>query len=546
MNVTSRRATSRSPHERGGMRGPVSHVATRVRGAFIALLAVVAGGVLLASPAGAQLWGDPFFRPRPPRAIPQQQNPFGGFFQQQPLWQPPRPPRPSRAQMGDFSKAPPPRKVETPPTTTVVVMGDAMADWLGYGLEEAYADNPEFGVVRKIRSNSSLIRNEQRNDSYDWVQSARDLLAQEKPSFVVMLIGLSDRVSIHERPRPAAKPGQQPEKPNVPGQPAQQKPQAQQAQQKPQGQQTQQKSQSQEGEQAQQGQEAAAAQDAEGPTKPEQAAPAEPSGPVTAATHEFRSDRWGELYAKRIDDTIAALKSKGVPVLWVGLPPIRGPRSRTDLAYLNDLYRARATKAGITYVDVWDGFVDEDGNYSIRGPDYNGQIRQLRSADGVYFTKSGAVKLGHYVEREIERLITARATPVALPAPEPQQPAPSSKPGVPAPRPVAGPVIPLTGNSSASEELAGSAPRSASTDPVAARVLVRGDPAPAPVGRADDFSWPHADADDTAIIPAAVNPTPPAAAPRPSKKGPAPAQKAAPKRQGQAASNASPPAPARR
>ena len=30
-------------------------------------------------------------------------------------------------------------------------------------------------------------------------------------------------------------------------------------------------------------------------------------------------------------------------------------------------YRARAEKAGITYVDVWDGFVDDHGNYAQQG-----------------------------------------------------------------------------------------------------------------------------------------------------------------------------------
>jgi hypothetical protein len=59
---------------------------------------------------------------------------------------------------------------------------------------------------------------------------------------------------------------------------------------------------------------------------------------------------------------------KGVPVFWVGLPWIRGPRSTADVAYLNDLYRARAERAGIVYIDVWDGFVDEDGMYSNSGP----------------------------------------------------------------------------------------------------------------------------------------------------------------------------------
>ena len=47
-------------------------------------------------------------------------------------------------------------------------------------------------------------------------------------------------------------------------------------------------------------------------------------------------------------------------------------------AYLNDLYRLRAERAGITYIDVWDGFVDEAGKYSNYGPDYEGQVRRLR------------------------------------------------------------------------------------------------------------------------------------------------------------------------
>jgi hypothetical protein len=141
----------------------------------------------------------------------------------------------------------------------------------------------------------------------------------------------------------------------------------------------------------------------------------------------------------------------------------------------------------------------------------------------------------------------ARATPVALPAPEPQQQTPA-KPGVPAPRPMAGPVIPLTGANTAPEDLAGSGPqRAAPPDPTAARVLVRGEPPAAPSGRADDFSWPRAAADDASVIPAAVLPTPTPAPQRPTKKGPAkgpaPAadkDKAGPKRGGQAAEKTTP------
>ena len=121
-------------------------------------------------------------------------------------------------------------------------------------------------------------------------------------------------------------------------------------------------------------------------------------------------------------------------MIWVGLPSQRNTKSSQDSSYLNELYRSRAEKAGIAYADIWDGFVDESGGYSPQGPDYEGQIRRLRSGDGVYFTKFGARKLAHYVEREIQRSIANRGMPVALPVPvDPGLQAPNAKPDGPAP-----------------------------------------------------------------------------------------------------------------
>jgi hypothetical protein len=58
--------------------------------------------------------------------------------------------------------------------------------------------------------------------------------------------------------------------------------------------------------------------------------------------HEFREKRWVELYMEKIEEMIGVLKSKGVPVLWVGLPVVRGPKSTADTAFLNTLYRDAA------------------------------------------------------------------------------------------------------------------------------------------------------------------------------------------------------------
>ena len=191
-----------------------------------------------------------------------------------------------------------------------------------------------------------------------------------------------------------------------------------------------------------------------------------------------------------------------MPVFWVGLPSIRGPKSTSDMQYLNDLYRARAEKAGVNYIDVWDGFVDETGRFIPQGPDFEGQIRRLRTGDGVHFTKAGARKLAHYLEREIRRVMTPGSEPVALPSSEPAGARSPGKPSGPAARPLAGPVVPLTASVTAAQELIGSRDTGDPSSPKSVtRVLVNGEAIAPPAGRADDFKWPR-----RAIAPVGTDP----------------------------------------
>jgi hypothetical protein len=463
-------------------------------------------------PAQAQFWSD-WGRPRPqPRYQPQQQyyKPFGDWFRG-----PSRPPPPKREAPVDNSHAPSIRKAdvkdEAQITTKIVVMGDGMADWLAYGLEDAFSEQPEIGIVRKYRTNSGLIHYDSRRDT-EWSQVAKDIIAAEKPKFVVMMVGVNDRQSIHEHaPAPAARSAS---KRNVEQDTAEAlDPEALARQ-------------------------SADAQNAEIEAKAEAAAAKEKreqqaKARTTSGTFEFHSEQWESAYVKRIDATIAALRSAGVPVLWVGLPAQRNSRISSDNAYLNDLYRQRAEKAGIVYVDIWDGFVSEGGRYTVQGPDYEGQIRRLRSGDGVYFTKAGARKLAHYVEREIQRSLTNRAVPVALPV-DPTVQSPGNRPGGPASRPMAGPVVPLTVSTGGGNELLGGgrAQRLPSPDPIATRVLTKGEPIPASTGRADDFTWPRGSNAAAAAEPAPTSTTAaPAGAIQPntaSSMTESPAQRATP------------------
>jgi hypothetical protein len=80
-----------------------------------------------------------------------------------------------------------------------MVVGDGMADWLAYGLEDAFAENPEFAILRRHRTTSGLIRYDPRRD-VEWPQAIKEIIATDKPKFIVMMIGINDRQQTRERP----------------------------------------------------------------------------------------------------------------------------------------------------------------------------------------------------------------------------------------------------------------------------------------------------------------------------------------------------------
>ena len=447
-------------------------------GPLVALAVAIALLIGIVGPASAQFFnfGGPS-RPAPRNGG----GWFGGDFfapfqQQQQQQQAPR---------QDFSRAPGPAKRDTVPERNVLVLGDAMADWLGYGLEDAYAEQPDMGVIRKHKTVSGLIKYQPRGEPADWTAAAKGILATEKPDAIVVMLGLNDRVAIREA-SPEKKSDKKDDKKDARAKPGDAKP-------KPESSTDTAKADAgkADGTKADTAKaDTAKADDAEDDDAAQIAAP-EKSARSSGGLYEFRDERWVELYAKKIEELIGVLKSKGVPVLWVGLPAIRGQKGTADLLFLDALYRDGAGKAGITYVDIWDGFVDEGGRFMPRGPDFEGQPRKLRSDDGVFFTKAGARKLAHYVEREVTRLLAARSGPIAVPI-EPVTPDANVVPGQPAPRPLAGPVMPLVASSVGTDQLLGGpGTRPAAVDALAARTLVKGEALAPPAGRADDYAWPR-------------------------------------------------------
>jgi hypothetical protein len=222
------------------------------------------------------------------------------------------------------------------------------------------------------------------------------------------------------------------------------------------------------------------------------------------------SDRWKTAYAARIDAVLAPFQAANIPVAWVGMPPMRVDRFNAEIVKLNEIDRAEVEKLGVKFIDIWDAFADQDGQYDASGPNVDGQIVKLRGPDGIHFTKAGGRKVAHFLEAEIRRVFDKgrpQNETADLP-PDIEQAAgdinaqirremgASEEPGAPAtqepPKPLAGPILSLTGRPlSPGGALASREPNPPGETELVARVLRQGEPADPLSGRADDFSWPR-------------------------------------------------------
>jgi hypothetical protein len=230
-------------------------------------------------------------------------------------------------------------------------------------------------------------------------------------------------------------------------------------------------------------------------------------------SYESGSPEWQAAYTQRIETIAAMFRDKKIPLVWVGLPILKSERLSEDALAFNEFYRAYAEKSGATYIDIWEAFADEAGQYSAVGPDINGQTVRLRAADGVHFTKAGARKLAHFVEPEIRRNLdeVGKKSEPGMPegaAPNvanvanpddtgaPTNPALPGSESPPLPKPVAGPILPLTGpviapGGALATRTVTAGPANNTARALIEQTLQQGRPLAPKPGRVDDFSWPR-------------------------------------------------------
>lgn len=126
-----------------------------------------------------------------------------------------------------------------------------------------------------------------------------------------------------------------------------------------------------------------------------------------------RSEAWLEEYEKRITAFAQAVRKRDIPLVWTGLPPFKSSSMTSDVLAFNDIYKQVVEKAGGEFVDIWDGFVDENGSFVFTGPDMNGQPVRLRGSDGINLTRPAKRKVAFFVEKPLAKILGQAVSPDA-------------------------------------------------------------------------------------------------------------------------------------
>lgn len=214
---------------------------------------------------------------------------------------------------------------------------------------------------------------------------------------------------------------------------------------------------------------------------------------VGGTREDFHTDKWTAEYERRITTLTSIVVKQQIPVFWLGAPPYESPSLTADIVTINLMLRRQVEAAGGTFVDVWEGFVDQDGKFTATGSDVDGQQARLRGSDGISMTKAGRAKLAFYVDKFLRRSLGDTSAPLAANPPIGDYGLPDlSMPAAPA-QAVIVRTEPLNMTDPTFDGAGALAPKIADRGPLIApnardRLVLHGDPGTAPAGRVDDYA----------------------------------------------------------
>lgn len=110
--------------------------------------------------------------------------------------------------------------------------------------------------------------------------------------------------------------------------------------------------------------------------------------------HSTGTPEWRAEYRLRVESLMKLFDESVATAYWVGQPIAQSARHSSNMYLLDGIYRSAAEEfEGVTYVDSWDVFADNNGEFSAYLPNDDGDLVLMRQEDGVHLTVAGSDRL---------------------------------------------------------------------------------------------------------------------------------------------------------
>lgn len=117
----------------------------------------------------------------------------------------------------------------------------------------------------------------------------------------------------------------------------------------------------------------------------------------------FPSDGWKEKYRTRVDEVLSFAESRGVRIIWIGLPAMREERIKLGAKIENQIFQEETKKFHFDYLSTEEflGSLDEPYKKYIEDPEEGELV--VRADDGIHFTSLGLRMISAHVEELIKK-----------------------------------------------------------------------------------------------------------------------------------------------
>jgi hypothetical protein len=141
----------------------------------------------------------------------------------------------------------------------------------------------------------------------------------------------------------------------------------------------------------------------------------------------FGSPEWEAEYRRRVGGLMDTVTGNGETTLfWVGLPPMRNTeRFETRYRMINDIVKSEAERrpGKVVYVDTETVLSPPEGGYADYLANADGTVVQVRTGDGIHFTREGGDRIAGAVVKALRETFdldswmqTTTTTPTTTPA----------------------------------------------------------------------------------------------------------------------------------